>query len=318
MDQRTSRRTLLAAATATTLAGQSQPQTLTYKSAAGLAIRADVYSPAAGGKPRPVVLWIHGGALIMGNREGMSAPVKKWAEAAGYILVSIDYRLAPETQLPAIITDVEDAYAWIRREGKRLFNGDAARIAVAGGSVGGYLTLTLGSRAKPRPRVLLSLWGYGDLVGDWYSKPSPHPRHHQSKLTAEEARAQVSGPPISDARDRKGNGGAFYQYCRQQGTWPRAVSGWDPVREASRFYPYMPLKNVRPDFPPTVLIHGTADTDVPHEQSEQMAREFARAGVRHEFFSIPGAEHGLSGGDPRKIDDAYTRAFAFLDRELAR
>ena len=318
MADSTSRRSLLAAAAATALAAQPKPQAFAFKSASGVAIHADVYSPGASGKPRPVVLWIHGGALIMGNREGVSAPVKTWAAAAGYVLVSIDYRLAPETQLPAIITDVEDAYAWIRREGKRLFNGDASRIAVAGGSAGGYLTLTLGARVKQKPRALLSLWGYGDLIGDWYSKPSPHSRHHQSKLTAEEARAQVTGPPIADARDRKGNGSAFYQYCRQQGTWPRAVSGWDPVREASRFYPYMPLKHVRPDFPPTVLIHGTADTDVPHEQSEQMVREFVRAGVRHEFLSISGAEHGLAGGDPRQIDDAYRRAFAFLNKELAR
>ena len=144
---------------------------------------------------------------------------------AGYTLISLDYRLAPETKLPEIIQDIEDAFRWIRRDGPRLFNIDATRIAVVGGSAGGYLTLTSGFRVRPRPTVLLSLWGYGDLVGDWYSKPSPHPRHQQSKLTRDEAYRQVSGPAISDSRDRKGDGGAFYQYCRQTGTWPAGRIG---------------------------------------------------------------------------------------------
>jgi dipeptidyl aminopeptidase/acylaminoacyl peptidase len=163
---------------------------------------------------------------------------------------------------------------------------------------------------------LLSLWGYGDLIGDWYSKPSPHPRHHQSKLTRDEAYRQVSGPPISDARDRKGDGGAFYQYCRQTGTWPLAVSGWDPHREPQRFYQYMPIKNVTADYPPTALIHGTNDTDVPYEQSTMMAEQFRHHNVPHLLISVPDGEHGLGGGDAKLIDKAYIKAFAFVDQHL--
>jgi acetyl esterase/lipase len=235
---------------------------------------------------------------------------------AGYVLVSLDYRLAPETKLSTIIQDIEDAFAWIRRDGPALFNIDPTRVAVVGGSAGGYLTLTAGFRVRPRPSALLSLWGYGDLIGDWYSKPSPHPRHHQSKLTREEAFRQVSGPPISDARLRKGDGGAFYQYCRQTGTWPTAVSGWDPLKEPTQFDPFMPVKNVTAEYPPTVLIHGTEDTDVPHEQSVMMVEQFRKHNVPHEFISIPNAEHGLSGGDPTLIDRAYARAFEFVDEHL--
>jgi acetyl esterase/lipase len=291
-------------------------KTFTYKTVGDLEIKADIHR-AEDDRPRKVVVWIHGGALIMGHREGISDRVKKWALNAGHVLVSIDYRLAPETQLPEIIKDVEDAFAWIRRDGPRLFHADPTRIAVTGGSAGGYLTLTSGFRVQPRPTVLLSLWGYGDLVGDWYSKPSPHPRHHGVKLTREQAYQQVSGPPISDARERKGDGGAFYQFCRQHGEWPKAVSGWDPIRAPEKFYPYMALKNVTKDFPPTVLIHGESDTDVPHEQSVLLAEEFTRYSVAHEFISIPGAEHGLAGGDSKRIDAAYQKAFAFLDRYMA-
>jgi acetyl esterase/lipase len=301
-----------------TLYGQSaesRPTTYTYKTVGELAIKADVYGRDANG-PRPVVVWIHGGALIMGSRADVSGRVKKHMLDAGYALVSLDYRLAPETQLPEIIGDIENAFEWIRKDGPRLFNIDSARIAVAGGSAGGYLTLASGFRVRPRPTVLLSLWGYGDLIGDWYSKPSPHPCHHQIKLTRDEALRQVSGPPISDARDRRGDGGAFYQYCRQTGTWPKAVSGWDPINEAEMFHPFMPVKNVSADYPPTVMIHGTADTDVPFEQSVMMAEQFKMHNVPYELLSIPGGEHGLGGGDPALINSAYAKAFAFVDEHL--
>jgi len=260
------------------VAAEVRKQTFVYKTVGTLPIKADVYG-AEDHAARPVVVWIHGGALINGHRESIPPRLKEPLLAAGCILVSIDYRLAPETKLPGIIEDFEDAFRWIREQGPRLFHADARRIAVVGGSAGGYLTLTCGFRVKPRPAALVSLWGYGDLVGPWYSAPSPHPRHHTTKLSREEAFRQVAGPPIADSRDRKGNGGAFYQFCRQQGLWPKAVSGWDPRTEVEKFVPYMPLRNVTPEFPPTLLVHGEADTDVPCAQSVAMAAELRRSKV---------------------------------------
>ena len=289
--------------------------TFVYKSVNGHSIHADVYRPADE-TVRPVVVWIHGGALINGHREGISGRVRQWAADAGYALVSIDYRLAPETKLPGIISDVEDAFAWIRERGPDLFHADPNRLVVVGGSAGGCLTLTSGFRVDPPPRALLSLWGYGDLIGPWYSQPSPHPRHHRSKLSRAEAWEQVSGPVVSDSRARNGDGGAFYQFCRQTGSWPEAVTGWNPHTDAEKFIPYMAVKNVSPQYPPTVMIHGTADTDVPYEQSVMMAQEFQKHGVEHQLISIKQAEHGLAGGDPQAIDEAYQRAFRFLDRFL--
>ena len=291
-------------------------QTYTYKRVGNLEIKANVYR-ADDEKVRPVVVWIHGGALIMGGREGVNGRVKKMFLDAGYVIVSIDYRLAPETKLPAIIEDVEDAFKWIREKGPDLFHIDSNRIAVLGGSAGGYLTLATGHRVKPRPNVLVALYGYGDLIGDWYSKPSPHPRHHRSKMPEKQVRQIVSGPAIANSRDRKGNGGAFYQYCRQRGLWPREVSGWDPRTEAVRFDPYMPVKNVTRQYPPTLLIHGTEDTDVPYEQSVMMVGQFKKQGVEHELVTIVGGEHGLGGGDPDKIDEAYEKAFQFVHKRMA-
>jgi len=301
------------------VAGKSGPPvhkvTHIYKQVDDLSIRADSYR--FDDKPsRPVVVWIHGGALINGHRESVPAWLTDACRANSYVLVSLDYRLAPETQLPEIIADVEDAFRWIRKEGPKLFAADPERVAVVGGSAGGYLTLTTGFRVEPRPTALVSLWGYGDLVGPWYSEPSPHPRHQTSKLSREEAYGQVSGAPVSDSRERKGNGGAFYQFCRQQGLWPKAVSGWDPHTEAAKFAPFMAVKNVSPAYPPTLLIHGDQDTDVPHEQSALMAAEFKKHGVSHQLLTIPGAEHGLAGADPQIIQATYRTAAEFLQKYL--
>ena len=84
-----------------------EKKTFAYKTVGTLAIKADVYR-APDSAVRPVVVWIHGGALIMGGREGINRRVQQMFLEAGYALVSIDYRLAPETKLPAIVEDVED------------------------------------------------------------------------------------------------------------------------------------------------------------------------------------------------------------------
>ena len=288
--------------------------THTYKTLEGLQIRADVHR--ADDKTRPVAVWIHGGALIMGGRQGVPQPLLRRLAEAGFVVVSIDYRLAPETKLAGIIADVEDAFEWIRSRGPELFGADPDRIAALGSSAGGYLTLTAGFRVLPRPRALVSFWGYGDLIGPWYSTPSPHERHRRIVMSRGEAMAQVSGPPISNAADRAGDGGAFYQHCRQHGIWPSQVSGWDPRSQAEEFLPYMPLRNVTPDYPPTLLVHGTEDTDVPYEQSALMAEEFRRHGVRHELMTFDDAEHGLGGTRSQASARAYSAAVAFLQAEV--
>ncbi len=294
--------------------------TAVYKTVGDLPIHADIYRPPADRVPSdrvlPVVVWIHGGALINGHRQGISGRVRAYAINRGFALVSIDYRLAPETKLPAILEDVEDAFRWIRGPGANQFHLDASRIAVTGGSAGGYLTLATGYRVQPRPQALVAFWGYGDLLGPWYSSPSSHPRHNRIKPTREEAWKQVSGAPVADSRERKGDGGLFYNYCRQTGLWPKHVSGWDPHSEPEKFFPFMPVKNVTADWPPTLMIHGTADTDVPHEQSAMMARQFADHKVRHHLISIENGEHGLAGGDADRIEQAYHQAEQFLDQAL--
>src|SRR5207244_5136787 len=112
-----------------------------------------------------------------------------------------------------------------------------------------------------------------------------------------------------DAGKRRGR---FYLYLRQNGLWTREVTGFDPEKDSGKLDPYCPVRNVSRDYPPTLLVHGTEDTDVPYELSEAMARELARHKVPHELVTVPGAGHGLSGGDKKIVADAHAKALDFI------
>ncbi len=286
--------------------------THTYKKVGDLEIKLDAHRPADE-KIRPLAVWIHGGALINGGRQGIG-PGRQLLQA-GYVVVSIDYRLAPETKLQAILSDLEDAFKWIRKNGCEKFRADTSKIAVLGGSAGGHLTFSTGFRVQPPPTVLVPYWGYGDLIGPWLSDPSPHARHHRNTLTAAEMEAMETGPPVANSRDRKGNGGAYYQTCRKLGIWPEKVSGF-PESEAKKYAPFMAALNVSQNYPPTLMIHGTKDTDVPHEQSLIMVREFKKHGVPHRLISVQGGEHGLGGGKPEDIRAAHAAVLSFIEKYM--
>lgn len=288
-------------------------ETFTYKTAGACEIKADVFN-ASPRERRPLAVWIHGGALIMGDRRGIDGTLLGELTKAGYVVVSIDYRLAPETKLPAIFDDVRDAFKWVREEAPKRFGARSDRISVLGSSAGGYLTLATGYLFEPRPAALVSFWGYGDIAGPWYSRPDAF--YRRQPLVAEaEARAsvgtkEIAEPPPRNQRSR------FYLYCRQNGLWPKEVSGLDPDTEPKAFDRFCPVRNVTGDFPPTLLVHGTKDTDVPHEQSVVMDRELARHRVAHEFISVAGAGHGLGGVDDARVAAIHERVLAFLNRYM--
>jgi acetyl esterase/lipase len=294
-------------------ADKAGPKTYTYKVAGPCSIKADVYGTSAD-KSRPVVIWIHGGALIMGDRGGMDRVLRDKILQAGYVLVSIDYRLAPETKLPSILEDVQDAYRWVREKGPELFGIDPQKIAVMGGSAGGYLTLATGYRVTPRPKALVSFWGYGDIAGTWYSRPDPF--YRKRPLVSKEEAYQAVGSAVISEGSGKNNRSRFYLYCRQQGLWPKEVAGHDPDTEPKAFDPFCPIRNVTAQYPPTLLIHGTKDTDVPYEQSADMDKELSRKGVEHELLTIPDGGHGLGGVKPEIVAKTYERVLAFLKTHL--
>jgi acetyl esterase/lipase len=95
-------------------------------------------------------------------------------------------------------------------------------------------------------------------------------------VSREEAYQQVGTKAVTGSESGLKNRGRFYLYTRQNGLWTKEVAGLDPVKERDKLDPYCPVRNVTPQFPPTLLVHGTDDTDVPYEQSRAMAKELAR------------------------------------------
>src|SRR5262245_58970585 len=86
-----------------------------YKTLGDVKIQADVYR-ADDDRVRPVVVWFHGGALIVGSRTSVPRNLLDLCKSEGYALVSFDYRLAPEVKLPEILEDLKDAFAWLREQ----------------------------------------------------------------------------------------------------------------------------------------------------------------------------------------------------------
>ncbi|MBI5769532.1 MAG: alpha/beta hydrolase [Verrucomicrobia bacterium] len=286
-------------------------KTYTYKTVGDLAIKADVYR-MPGDDVRPVIVWLHGGGLITGGRGGPDVEQRQRFLNAGHVIVSIDYRLAPETKLAAIIEDVRDAIAWVRSKGPELYQIDPKRVAVVGVSAGGYLSLIAGFTVEPRPQALVAISGYGDVDGEWYAKPHEIYRKTRTLFTKEEAHQAIGTKETT-------NGGAkgrsnFYTWCRQNGLWPQEVVGFDPVTQPRRFDRFCPVRNVSKDYPPTLLVHGDNDIDVPYEQSVAMSAELRRVGVAHEFITLKGGGHGFGG---KGLDDpGVSAAFEKIERFL--
>jgi dipeptidyl aminopeptidase/acylaminoacyl peptidase len=88
--------------------------------------------------------------------------------------------------------------------------------------------------------------------------------------------------------------------------------------EPKAFDHFCPIRNVSEKYPPTLLIHGTKDTDVPYEQSEMMAKELDNKGVQHELISIKDAGHGLAGAKPSVVAKAHDRVLTFLGEQMKR
>lgn len=278
-------------------------------------LAADLYLPP-GQEPRPLVLYLHGGALIMGSRRGVPQPLlADWLDE-GYAVLSVEYRLAPEAKLPDILRDMQAAFRWAREQGPARYRLDPARVAAAGNSAGGYLSLLAGCRVDPPPAAIVSFYGYGDIVGPWLIRPDPF-YCTQPPISRQAALAAVRTAPIVDDEGDERRG-SFYLYCRQRGEWPKAVLGADPDADAAAFAPFCPERQVASGYPPTLLLHGDRDTDVPYARSVDMAAALARAGIPHELFTLRGLGHGFCGieGDPQ-VDAARAAARAFLRRYLA-
>lgn len=290
--------------------------TYVYKEKDGVSISADVYRPT-GTEDRPVVVWIHGGALIVGSRTQVPKDLLQLCTEERLILVSLDYRLAPEVKLPEIANDITDAFQWIHKQGPKLFHADTQKIVVAGGSAGGFLSMLAGVIVQPRPTALVAYWGYGDIDGQWATHQSEFYRTQTPLVDPQEANSAVHRGAVltnTDAPAIQASRAKYYRYLRQTGGWSQGVTGIDSVREPEKLALYCPVHRISDAYPPILMIHGTKDTDVPYESSLSMSKELTRHRVTHELVTVPGAEHGLRDGDPQLVAAAHSKAREFILR----
>ena len=295
-------------------------KTYTYKVVDEIELSADVYR-VENSQKQPAIVWIHSGGLITGSRHHVPPYLRSFCRQHGITVISIDYRLAPETKLPDIAEDVVDAYEWIKNLGPDLLAIDADRIAVIGHSAGGYLTLLLATHAGAGLKAIVVLSGYADLTGAWLTKPSPYhikSRERLSRALVENAVGNSGltnvpwGAGIREKRSR------YYTFLRQTGAWPEDVVGFNPVTEYRRYLPYLPLLHINGSFPPALLLHGELDQDVPFEQGLAIAERVARQGVYHEFIRVPNAGHNLFDTDNIEVVSALQQIDRFLLEQLTR
>jgi len=297
-------------------AGGKSPvkKTFTYKTIGKVQIQADYFSNGDESALKPVIVWIHGGALIFGSRD-LPKDQLNFYLTSGYSLISIDYRLAPETKLPDVIRDVADAVQWIHTNGKDSLKIDPNRIFLVGHSGGGYLALTAGYSSTVRPRAIISFYGYGDILGDWYMQPSSFylnkplvSREAMEKLIHKEA---ITSAPFEERFE-------IYLYSRQQGNWPMLVAARDPRREAAWFRKYCPVDNIDSSYPPVLLIHGDKDTDVPYSESVKLRDKLESHGVNNRLITMKGYDHvfDLFGGGLSNpaVGDVFKEVIAFLNQ----
>ena len=114
----------------------------------GPAIPVRIYTPTGAG-PFPILVWFHGGGWVVGDLDSADATARHLAVGAGCVVVSVDYRLAPETKFPGPADDCYAATQWAVQHASQI-NGDPERIAVGGDSAGGNLAAAVSLMARDR------------------------------------------------------------------------------------------------------------------------------------------------------------------------
>ncbi|MFJ7698569.1 alpha/beta hydrolase [Lysinibacillus fusiformis] len=166
-----------------------QDQPITVRDGAQITLR--LYIPTHD-QPLPVIVYYHGGGWVYGNLESVDAGCQLLADQAQAIVVSVDYRLAPEFPFPTPLQDAYDSLVWVH-DHIEAFGGDAARLTVAGDSAGGnlatvvaYLAVTSGGPSLQAQALIypvtnvdfttVSYQAYGEKFGldkqgmQWFSQ----------------------------------------------------------------------------------------------------------------------------------------------------
>lgn len=228
----------------------------------GVELLMDVFYPDDADGPVPIVMYVHGG----GWRGGDKGAIRRWEilpelRSRGYLVASVNYRLAPEYKFPAMIEDVKCAVRHLRAEAGT-YGLDPDRIGVWGTSAGGHL---------------VALLGVTDGSEDW---------DNSGQYLSESSRVQA-------VVDMYGPIDLPSMHNRNRGVLMEIVFGaTSPEDEILRLA--SPINWVSPDDPSVLMVHGDQDPTVPLEQSEMFLSALSEIGVPAELVVVENGGHGFN------------------------
>jgi acetyl esterase/lipase len=226
--------------------------------------RLDVYC-RDGVRDAPVLLQIHGGAWVIGNKDQQGQPLMYRLAFEGWVCVAINYRLSPQATWPDHLIDCKRALAWVR-EHIAEYGGNPDYVVVTGGSAGGHLTAMMGL--------------------------TPNDPEWQPGFEDVDTRVQGIVPfyGVYDWTDRLGlRGNAGLADMLGQRVVKRSFADAPEVYDHAS-----PMSHIRPDAPPALIIHGDLDRLAPVDE----AREFVRLlrATSHSptvYVELAGAHHAF-------------------------
>lgn len=219
---------------------------------AGETLHADIFHPLDAG-PHPIVVAIHGGAWSSGSRsEGTTC--HRALAASGFLVVSIDYRLAPKYRFPAQLDDVRAALAWVRQHAAD-YAGDPSRIALLGRSAGAQLALLAAYEKDSGIRAAIAFYSPVDLTEGYRNPSRPDPLDTRAVF-----RDFLGGSP-------------------------------DEVPELYRAG--SPIEQVIRSQPPTLLINGGRDHLVYVRFADALAQRLQEQHTPVAVIDIPWSEHAF-------------------------
>lgn len=256
------------------LASSAIRENVEYAKVGDLSLRMDASIPEGKG-PFPAVIIVHGGGWISGDRKANVQPLFQPLAEGGFAWFSISYRLANDPmQFGAAIQDVQSAVRYVRAHADE-FHIDPNRIALVGESAGAHLAAMAALSGPEDTRVKAVVSFYGPMDLDTLARTSP--------LVPSRIRDQVRGTPFEQL----------------------LMAG---LKQLS------PLQHISPSMPPFLMIHGTRDSVVPYQQSEEFCTKAKAAGAACQLYSVAGAGHGIRWWD----NTAYKREMVnWLKAELA-
>jgi acetyl esterase/lipase len=231
-------------------------------------LTADVFTPRKiPNKPRPAIVFLHGGSWKFGSPSQFHYHSDYLAKKYGFFAVSVDYRLSGEARFPAALQDAKCAIRWVRSQARKL-NIDPERIAVCGGSAGGHLS-----------SMVATTVGVKKYEGNGgYEKFASHAN----------AAVLFNGEfDMWDLVEKKSLIDAMQQFI-----------GGTPEEMPEKYDELSSIKRIDSKTVPTLLLHGTEDTCVSHEQAVAFHNRLKEVGVHSELEIYEGKPHAWFNKEP--------------------